>query len=348
MRKNNLGELAKLTEAKLIGDPNYVITGVEDLNSATPEDASFLANPKYIDAAKKSKAGVICMDSRFALEEGKNYLLSDNPSRCFQLIVETLLITEPSAFTGIHPSAVIDPSVKIGKNVTVGPCAVIDRGVEIGDNTEINAHVFIGAGVTIGQNCHFHTHVSIRERCIIGNHVILQPGCVIGSCGFGYTTDAKGNHTKLDQLGIVIIEDNVEIGANTTIDRARFKATKIGKGTKIDNLVQIAHNVQLGRDNIIVSQTGIAGSAKTGKNVVLGGQAGVVGHVEICDYAMIATRGGVSKSVTEPGKYNGAPIMPLDEYNRQQVQLRKIGNYIKQIGSLEKRIKDLEEKTTQD
>jgi UDP-3-O-[3-hydroxymyristoyl] glucosamine N-acyltransferase len=199
--------------------------------------------------------------------------------------------------------------------------------------------------VSVGSGCLFYPHVIIREKCTIGNRVILQPGAVIGSCGFGFTTDALGKHTKLDQLGTVIIEDDVEVGANTTIDRARFKSTIIAKGTKIDNLVQIGHNVHIGPDNIIVSQTGIAGSTKTGKNNVFGGQTGIVGHLEIADYVMIATRGGVSKSILKAGKYAGSPVMGLSEYNRQQVYLRKIETYIEQIETLETRLQKLEEET---
>jgi UDP-3-O-[3-hydroxymyristoyl] glucosamine N-acyltransferase len=189
--------------------------------------------------------------------------------------------------------------------------------------------------------------VTVREKCLIGNRVIIQPGAVIGSCGFGYTTNAQGEHVKLEQLGAVVIEDDVEVGANSTIDRARFKITRIGRGTKIDNLVQLGHNVDIGHNNIIVSQTGIAGSVKTGKNVVFGGQAGVVGHLEIADFVMVATRGGVSKSITQPGKYAGGPVMGLSDYNRQQVHLRKITDYVKQIDALEKKVMELEEKLQQ-
>ena len=173
--------------------------------------------------------------------------------------------------------------------------------------------------------------------------MILQPGAIIGSCGFGYLTDAKGTHTKIDQLGIVVIEDDVEIGANTTIDRARFKETHVSRGTKIDNLVQIGHNVFLGPHNILVSQCGIAGSSKTGRNVVLGGQVGVIGHIELTDGVMVASRGGVSKSLTKTGKYSGAPALPLSEHNRQQVYLRKIETYVKRIEELEKRLSALEQ-----
>lgn len=347
-RKFTLAELAELTKSTIIGNPEYSVTGVDSLDSACPEDASFLANPRYKSLLKETKAGVVCIDRETPPEEDKNYLVSDDPSRAFQMIVEAILITpfSKSGFTGIHPSAVVHPTAQIGKDVQIGPNSVIDQGAVIGDHTKMGACVSIGAGVVVGTHCVFHSNVTVREKCTVNNRVILQPGAVIGSCGFGFTTDAKGQHTKLEQLGSVIIEDDVEIGANTTIDRARFKATIIGRGTKIDNLVQIGHNVHIGQSNIIVSQTGIAGSVKTGKNVIFGGQAGVVGHLEIADYVMVATRGGVSKSITEPGKYAGGPVMGLSDYNRQQVHLRKITSYVKQIDELEKRLKELEEKLT--
>lgn len=341
-----LAQLAELTQSTLVGDPEHCITGVDALEAACSSEATFLANARYRPLLKDTKAGVVCIDRQTPVEEGKNFLLSDDPSRAFQIIVEALLVDafNSTGFTGIHPTAVIHPSVKLGKDVQIGPHVVIDQASEIGDFTKLSSFVAIGPGVKVGSHCHFHSHVTIREKCTIGNRVILQPGAVIGSCGFGYITDAAGKHTKLEQLGNVVLEDDVEVGANTTIDRARFKETRIGRGTKIDNLVQIGHNVNVGVDNIIVSQTGIAGSVKTGKNVIFGGQAGVVGHLEIADYVMIATRGGVSKSITQAGKYAGGPVMGLADYNRQQVHLRKIEAYVKQIDKLEKRLKELESK----
>jgi len=343
-KKFTLCELAEITKAKLIGDPNHCITGAEALESACSEDVSFLANPLYREAMHHSKAGVICVNPSISLIEGKNYLVSDNPSLAFQTIVQLLLDHEynGSGFKGIHPTAVIHPESKIGHNVNIGPYSVIDRGAEINEDCTIGAFVYVGPGVSIGKQCIIHPHAVIRERCTLGNRVIIQPGVVIGSCGFGYATDAQGRHTKLDQLGSVVIEDDVEIGANTAIDRARFKDTRICRGTKIDNLVQIAHNVELGPDNIIVSQTGIAGSVKTGKNVVFAGQVGVVGHIEITDGVIIAAKGGISKSMNKPGKYAGVPVMPLEDYNRQQVHLRKIGTYVKKIAELEERLQELE------
>jgi UDP-3-O-[3-hydroxymyristoyl] glucosamine N-acyltransferase len=343
-----LKELAKLSGASLVGDPHYCVTGVDALDSATAEDVSFLANPRYAPLLAKTQAGVVCIHKDTPQDPSKNFLISEDPSGTFQTIVRLILQPEEtrSGFRGIHPTAVIHPSAHIGIDVVIGPYAVIDQGATLGDRTVLEAHVFIGAQTHVGTECHFYPHATVREGCLIGNRVILQPGAVIGSCGFGFNTSAAGVHTKLEQLGTVVIEDDVEIGANTTIDRARFKTTRIGKGTKIDNLVQIGHNVQIGEHNLIVSQTGIAGSVKTGKNVIFGGQAGIVGHIEIASGVMIASRGGVSKSILKPGgRYAGAPVLPLAEHNVQQVHLRKIASYVKQIQRLEERLSALEEKS---
>lgn len=332
-----LAELGAHCGAQLIGDPTTVISGVNTLDEATPADASFLANSRYTEAMKTTHAGVICVTPQIPLPEGKNFLVSDDPSRTFQLIVELLIPPTTSGFTGIHPSAVIHPSVILGANVTVGPHAVIDRNAKIGSNTHIGPNVSISYEVVIGEDCQIQPNCTIRERCRLGNRVILQPGVVIGSCGFGYTPDKLGRHIKLEQLGIVILEDDVEIGANTTIDRSRFKATIIRKGAKIDNLVQIAHNVEVGEHNIIAAQTGIAGSVKTGKYVMLGGQVGVVGHVDLDDHVLIATRGGVSKSL-KAGKYRGSPAIPITEYHRQEVHVRKLDEYVQRLKELEKKL----------
>lgn len=341
-----LEQLAIKTGSKLVGDPKHMIDNVDDLQHATSSDVSFLANPKYIEQMKLSQAGVICIDSHQKLPEGKNYLVSKDPSTCFQQIAE-LLYCEDSAiptFQSINEKAFIHSQSNIGKDTNIGPFVYVDKQVKIGNNCTIYPNVTICAHVQIGDNCIIYPGVTIREECIIGNNVILQPGVVIGSCGFGYITTERGTHQKLKQLGNVIIEDDCEIGANTTIDRARFKSTVICKGTKIDNLVQIAHNVSLGEHNIIVAQTGIAGSSSTGKYVVMGGQVGIAGHVKIGSGVQIATRSGVSKNIDKPGPYRGAPAIPLKEYNRYKVKSRKIETYVKRIEQLEKQLKSLEEK----
>lgn len=329
----SLAKLAALTAAKLVGNPDTVISGVNTLEDATCADISFLANPKYAEAMKQSKAAAICATTPSL--DGKNYLISDDPSRTFQIIAELLLsCSQKSGFTGIHPTAVIHPTAKIHPTAHIGPYAVIDKDTEIGANTTISSHVTIGFAVNIGENCFLHPTSVVRERCRLKNRVILQPGAIVGSCGFGYTLDAKGTYQKLEQLGIVVLEDDVEIGANTTIDRSRFKETIIRRGSKIDNLCQIAHNVEVGEDNVIAAQTGIAGSSKTGKHVMLGGQVGIVGHVALDDKVIVATRGGVSKSL-KSGTYRGSPAIPIQEYNRQEV-------FIRRIESLSERIKKLE------
>jgi UDP-3-O-[3-hydroxymyristoyl] glucosamine N-acyltransferase len=342
-KKLTVAKLAELTNTSFVGNGDLIIEGVEALEAAGDFDASFLANPKYRDALSKSRAGLFCVAKNFPHLEGKNFLLCDDPSRVFQQIIEIFLINENnnSGFTGIHPTAVIHPSSTIDDTADIGPYVVIDKNCTVGAHTKIFSHVCIGAGSAIGNSCIIHPHVTIREKSSIGDRVIIQPGAVIGSCGFGYTTDAQGRHTKLDQLGFVELSDDVEVGACTTIDRARFKKTAIAKNTKIDNLVQIGHNVLIGQSNLIVSQTGIAGSTKTGRNVVFGGQTGVVGHIEIGDFVMIASKGGVSKSLPSGGKYSGVPVLPLQEYNRQQVHLRNIEKYVKKIEELEKKIEEL-------
>jgi len=336
-----LEELAAKTGAELFGNPQHVVSGVNSLEAASSSDVSFLANPRYKEWLDHTGAGVICISKLMPPIGGKNFLISDNPSKTFQLITDLLLASSRSAFEGIHPSSIIHPSVSLASDVSVGPNSTLDQGVVVGEGTIIHPNVSIGPEVVIGKQCIIHPGVVIRERCILHNRVILQPGAVIGSCGFGYITDAEGHHHKIEQLGNVVLEDDVEIGANTTVDRARFKHTYISKGTKIDNLVQIGHNVVLGAHNIVVAQTGISGSAKTGKYVVFGGQAGVMGHVEIADYTQIATRGGVSKSIKTGGQYGGSPLQPFHEFNKHRVYLRNIEKYVKRIEELEKQLEQL-------
>ena len=339
---HTLNELAALTHSKLVGNPLHEILGVADLETATSEDASFYSNPRYERLLKTSQAGVICVNPQVELIEGKNYLISEQPSGAFQKLIDFFHppLAHPSGFRGIHPTAVLHESVELEENVSIGPYAVIDEGVKIGAHTFVGSGVYIGAHSQLGQHCLIHPQVVIREECFIGNHVIIQPGAIIGSCGFGYITDKLGNHQKLNQVGNVHIEDYVEIGANTTVDRARFKSTIISKGTKIDNLVQIGHGVKIGPHNIIVAQTGIAGSSSTESHVVIGGQVAIAGHLNIEKQTQIAGKSGVAKSLPT-GKYGGIPALPLGTYNRNQVYLRNIEKYVKKIEELEGKIEKL-------
>lgn len=342
----NLDTLAAFTNCRLVGNPDHIITGICDLELATSEDASFYSNPRYLRALTQSNAGVIFVNFQTELLNNRNYLISENPSRAFQQLVEAFHPSRktPSGFIGIHSTAIIHETAQIAPGVCIGPYAVIDEGARIGAETFIGAGVYIGAESTVGEQCLIHPQVVVREGCEIGNRVIIQPGAVIGACGFGYTTDAKGKHAKLNQVGGVQIGEDVEIGANTTIDRARFKNTRIGEGTKIDNLVQIAHGVTTGSDNIIVAQSGIAGSTTLGNHVVLAGQAAIAGHLKVGSGVTIAARAGVTKSLNTRGIYGGLPAIPLADHNRNQVYLKSIQKYIHQLIHLIKRVEYLEKK----
>lgn len=341
MVEYTLSELAKLTDAELIGNPDHCITGVENLDAASSTEAAFLDNPRYTKQLESSAAGVVFIQPWLKPLAGRNFLVTKHPSLAFQKVIELFIQPAQTGFEKIHPTAVIHPTAKIGESVVIGPHVVIDQGVQVGAGSQLEAGVVLSAEVVVGENCHLYPHSVVRERCELGNRVILQPGAIIGSCGFGYFTDGAGKHTKLKQLGKVILEDEVEVGANTTIDRARFKTTCIKRGTKIDNLVQIGHQVELGEDNLIVSQVGIAGSTKTGRNVVMGGQVGVAGHIEITDGVLLAARAAVSKSITKPGPYSGIPAMPIKECNLQYVQLRSVGKFIKRLKELENKVESL-------
>lgn len=342
--EKSLQELSRLTGSQLIGDPNHRISGIEDLASATSSEASFLANSRYLPLLETTEAGAICIDAHTQRIEGKNYLISSSPTATFQKLIELFKKDSipSSGFIGIHPTAVIHPSAMIEPDVTIGPHAVVDAHCRIGQGTILGAHVVLGAGVVIGQKCLLYPLSTVREGCRLGHRVILQSGAVIGSCGFGYSTDAQGRHQKQEQLGIVILEDDVEVGSNTTIDRARFRETRICQGTKIDNLVQIGHNVLLGPHNLIVSQTGISGSVKTGKYVIMGGQTGTVGHIQIADGTMFAARSGIKKSIKSPGKYGGNPAIPLHEHQRDQVYLKNIRKLSAKLQELEERLSKLQ------
>ena len=342
-----LQALADLTHSTLVGDPNHLISAISDLDHASSQDASFFSNPRYQRSFEKSKAGVIFVSPNVVLEENKNYLICENPSQAFQQLIDYFHPPRESisGFQGIHPTAIIHETAHLGPHVTVGPYAVIDEHVIVHAKTFIGAGSYIGSYTTIGQNCLIHPRVVIREFCQINDHVIIQPGAVIGSCGFGYETNNKGQHIKLNQVGNVIIENDVEIGANTTIDRARFKSTVIGAGSKIDNLVQIGHGVVLGPYNIIAAQTGIGGSTSTGSHVVLAGQVGVVGHIHLDNRVAISAQSGVTKSLPT-GKYRGTPAINIQEFNRHHIFLRQIEKHINQVKILEKRLAELENKWT--
>jgi len=331
-----LQELATLSGAELIGDPKLQITGAASLGEATPGEISFFANRKYIGLLRKTCASAIFVPPDFAEPINAAQVRVSNPTKAFE---QVLLKFAPSAVTfapGIHSTAIVDPSVQLGERVSIQPLAVIEAGTRIGDDTIVGAGSYIGHETVIGSACHIYPQVTIRERSKIGSRVIIHSGAVIGADGFGFEM-VDGRQEKIQQLGIVQIDDDVEIGANTTIDRARFGRTWIQEGAKIDNLVQIAHNVVIGKNTVIAAQSGIAGSVQIGQRVLIGGQVGVIGHIEIGDNTAIGAQSGISKNISG-GAWWASPAVPLAEAKQQIAWVRRLGKLVARVKDIERKL----------
>ena len=342
-----LRELAKALSCEMQGDPEWIVTGVDSLKRARSDDLSFFGNDKFTNDFIKSQAGVICVSKEYEDHRDRNYLICKNPTATFQEAIKLLCHdSSPSGFSGIHPTAVVHQSVKIGKNVSLGPYVVIDRDATIGENTVISPHVSIGPEVKIGSDCLIHSNVVIREGCTLENRVILQAGVVIGGCGYGYVQNERNESQKIKHFGGVVLEDDVEVGANSTIDRGMFKSTLIKKGAKIDNLVMLAHNTEIGENTLVIAQAGIAGSTEIGKNCIIAAQAGITGHLKIVDQVIIGAQSGVPKSVSKSGFYGGGmTIVPITEYRRRLAHINRLEKYATQLKLLNMRVATLEQKS---
>lgn len=340
--QKTLREVAQLIDGTVMGDESIVITGICGIKEAKEGDLTFVANSKYLHLMKNTAASAI-ITSRDVKRAPKAIIQTDNPSLAFAKMVQLLAPNEIRHPKGIHPTAVIGQNVVLGKDVAIEPYGVIEDHAVIGNRTVLCTGVYVGHHSQIGEDCLVYPHVIIRERVQIGNRVIIHSGTVIGSDGFGFST-VKGVHHKIPQIGTVLIEDDVEIGANVTIDRARFDKTWIKKGTKIDNLVQIAHNVIVGENTVIVAQTGISGSTVIGNNVILAGQSGIVGHVSIGDNAVVAAQAGVTKSIPKNVCVSGYPAKPHAQAKRINACVQRLPELVKVIGKLQKRIEELENK----
>ncbi|MDD5613562.1 MAG: UDP-3-O-(3-hydroxymyristoyl)glucosamine N-acyltransferase [Candidatus Omnitrophica bacterium] len=337
----SLSKIAELIGGEIIGDSNVIIRGISGIKEAQEGDITFIANPKYLSLINTTRASAI-ITSESVESTNKTIVKTENPSLAFAQLVSHFSPNEKKPEAGIHSTAIIGKKVSLGKNICIQPHVVILDGASVGDDTVLQAGAYVGHHTKIGSNCVIHPHVTIRERVTIGNNVIIHSGAVIGSDGFGYAT-VKDVHYKIPQIGTVFIEDDVEIGANVTIDRARFGRTHIRKGTKIDNLVQIAHNVDIGENSIIVAQSGISGSTKIGKGVILAGQSGVVGHITIGDNARVAAQAGVTKSVPEGEVVSGYPAKPHSTAKRINACVQKLPDFYKCVKSLQEKIRELEE-----
>jgi UDP-3-O-[3-hydroxymyristoyl] glucosamine N-acyltransferase len=350
-----LSELAMKVCGKLVPAENgdIEINGVAALRDADKGHISFLANRKYTPQLAETKASAVLVGPEFANDTPENttFVVVESADKAFAEIVPMFVAPPLVRKPGIHPTAVIGVDVQLGADVYVGPYAVIGDGAKLGARCVIEAHVFVGEYCQLGDDVHIYPMASIRERCKLGNRVTVHNGTVIGGDGFGYTTkvnpDGTINVEKIDQLGIVELCDDVEIGCNTTIDRARFGVTRIGNSTKIDNLVQIGHNVQTGAYCGIVSHVGISGSTHLGNGVMLWGQVGVAGHLNIGDRAEVLAKSGVSKDLAPNGRYFGAPAVDAREGMKVVMVPKQVDRLKKEVEELKAKIKELEEKLKQ-
>lgn len=343
-----LNDLATFLGGTLEGDPNIEVSGIAKIEEAKAGDITFISNPKYEKYLSSTEAtSLICSAEIKIPEDGPKHVIRvEDPYNAFLFTLEQFnppisWITE----TGIHPTAQIDPSVELGNNITIGPYVVIYQKAKIGDNTVIHANTVVGPETTIGKDCLIYPNVSVYHQVQIQDRVIIHSGAVVGSDGFGFVPMKDGTYRKIPQMGFVIIEDDVEIGANTAIDRATLGATVVKKGTKLDNLIQIAHNVNVGENTVMAAQVGIAGSVKVGSHCQFGGQVGIAGHLEIADRVNIGAQSGVSKSLTLSGvTYFGTPAKPVKEAFRIEGALRQLPTLSYQLRDLEEKIKALEAK----
>ena len=337
-------ELAALVGGRVVGGPGDArITGAASISEAEKGDLTFFGNAKYLPALKATRATCALVQTGFSETIPAIQIQVDNPSMAFAKVLERFGPSEEVYAAGIHPSAVIADGVQLGAGVSIQPHVVIESGAVIGDGTVLGANVYVGRGVRIGSGCMIYPNVCIRERCVLGDRVLIQCGAVIGGDGFGFEL-VNGRHVKIPQVGIVQIDNDVEIGCNTTIDRARFGRTWIGEGTKIDNLVQIGHNVTIGKHSLIVSQVGVSGSTRIGNYVTLAGQVGVVGHVEIGDQVIVGAQAGVTKNLAEKKMYWGTPALPLTEKKASLAHVGRLPILWERVKQLEKRLEASEQK----
>ncbi|MCM8771116.1 MAG: UDP-3-O-(3-hydroxymyristoyl)glucosamine N-acyltransferase [Candidatus Omnitrophica bacterium] len=336
-----LKQIADFVQGEVKGDADIVITGVSGIKEAKEGDITFLANTKYAHYLEQTQASAV-ITSKEITTSSRPIIRTENPSLAFAKVVSLISPPQTKQPEGIHPSAILGKDVDLGKNVAIGAYTVVEDHASIGDNTIIYAGCYIGYNSKIGKDSIIYPRVTIREAVTIGNRVVIHSGSVIGSDGFGFVT-IDGLHQRIPQIGTVIIQDDVEIGANVTIDRARFEKTIIGKGTKIDNLVQIAHNVVIGENSIIVAQAGISGSTTLGKNVIIAGQAGLVGHISIGDNVVVMAQSGVSKSIPPNTKVWGYPAKEHTEAKKVNACVQRLPHLYKVVEDLKKKIQELEE-----
>jgi UDP-3-O-[3-hydroxymyristoyl] glucosamine N-acyltransferase len=343
-----LCDIAALLYADLDGDGERNIGRVAKIEEAGPGDITFIANPRYRKHFETTAASAVIVGRDFPAGGRKDrpalLRVADPYASFLKMLVTFTPLPEPMP-PGIHTTAVIAGSASLGKGIRIGPCAVVAHKCSIGKGSMIGAGAVLGDGVRVGEECILYPRVVVREGCVLGDRVIVQPGAVIGSDGFGFAPRPDGSYEKIPQLGIVVIEDDVEIGANTTVDRATMGETRIRKGTKLDNLIQVAHNVVIGEHTVIAAQTGISGSTRLGSHMMVGGQVGFTGHLEIADRTRIGAQSGVHKSISLPGTtLFGSPSLPQRDAFRIQGALTQLPELLATVRTLQQKLEELEER----
>lgn len=340
-----LKELAEYLGGTVRGDETCRVNGLAPLEAAGADKVTFLANPKYASKVANTGAGAVLM-APGGESYGRNVIEVANPYLAFAKLL-TLFYVQPHPPRGVLPEASVGIGVSLGEDISVYPGAVVGDNVSLGDRCVIHPGAVIYDGVTIGDDTTIHANAVVRERCRIGSRCVIQPGAVIGSDGFGYAPDGS-SYYPIPQIGIVVLEDDVEVGANTCIDRAALEVTLIKRGTKVDNLVQIAHNCQIGEDTMLCSQVGISGSARIGNHVTLTGQVGVAGHLTIGDNVMVGAKSGVPSSLAPNAGYSGIPALPHKQWLRSMAVVAALPDLKKSVSALEKKIAELESKLSKE
>ena len=335
-------ELAVLLDGSVVGNPDARVRRLAKIESAGPGSVSFLSNPEYERFLYTTEASVVIVAKTFQanqdLPKGLTLLRVEDPYRAFARLLEAYdAILKRQE--GVHPTAVVDPEATLGEGCFVGPSVVVERGAVIGNRVELHAHTHVGRDVRIGQDSVLHSGVRVLDRCVIGQRCTLQAAAVIGSDGFGFAPKEDGTYAKVPQTGNVVIEDNCDIGAHTTIDRATLGSTILRQGCKLDNLIQVAHNVVIGEATVIAAQTGIAGSTTIGARCMIGGQVGIGGHLTVANGSKIAAKSGVSASLIQEGlTYQGNPAVPVKQFQTFQIALRRLARM-----PLSERLESIEE-----